>query len=70
MATAKTKTNDTTRESHKKPDWVAKSPRGNGEKSRLERVGAGWSREDGGICVRLIGKQVIDNDLYLYPISE
>ena len=33
----------------------------------LNRIGAGWSRPDGGVCVRLDGKQLIENDLYLFP---
>jgi hypothetical protein len=37
---------------------------------RLERIGAAWSREDGGICLRLHGTQVIAEDIYLYPADD
>ena len=50
-----------------KPDWIAKTPKGLREGQRLERVGVAWNREDGGIGLRLAGKQVIENDIYLYP---
>ena len=45
------------------PDWVVKSPRG----SRLQHIGVAWNREDGGIGIRLSGKQLVDEDIYLYP---
>lgn len=69
MNNAETQTKDASRENGKKPDWVVKTPRSTGRNSRLERVGVAWNREDGGICARLVGKQVIDGDLYLYPIT-
>lgn len=50
-----------------KPDWIAKSPRGFGRNQRLERVGVAWNREDGGIGIRLVGKQIVEGDIYLYP---
>lgn len=49
------------------PDWIVKAPRGQGRNSYLERIGAAWSREDGGIGIRLTGKQLIEDDIYLYP---
>ncbi|GAB5470462.1 MAG: hypothetical protein Kilf2KO_34920 [Rhodospirillales bacterium] len=49
------------------PDWIAKCPKQIGRKERLERVGAAWRREDGGICLRLHGTQIISEDIYLYP---
>lgn len=65
-------TNQTTvEESDNKPDWTVKTARGYGRKQRLETVGAAWNREkDGGICIRLIGKQLIENDLYIYPLDK
>lgn len=51
----------------KKPDWIVKAPQNGGKTSRFERIGAAWSRDDGGVCIRLVGKQVIDTDVYLYP---
>jgi hypothetical protein len=48
----------------KKPDWIVKTPRN----SKLERIGAGWSRdEDGGVFVRLVGDQLVTGPLYLFP---
>lgn len=59
-----------TRDTGNGPDWVAKSPRQTGRQERLERIGAGWNREDGGICVRLSGTQLITGDVYLYPVDD
>lgn len=50
-----------------RPDWVVKAPRGYGKQARLERIGAAWNREDGGIGIRLAGKQLVEDDIYLYP---
>lgn len=58
-------TNPTTSDS-KLPDWVVKTPNGSG---RLERIGVAWNRDDNGLCVRLVGRQLIDQDLYIYPIK-
>lgn len=50
------------------PDWIAKAAKQVGRKERLERVGAAWNRpEDGGICLRLHGTQIVTEDIYLYP---
>ena len=49
------------------PDWIAKSARGFGRNQRLERIGVAWTRADGGIGVRLVGKQLVEGDIYLYP---
>jgi hypothetical protein len=54
----------------KTPDWIVKTPKGYGRKERLERIGAAWNREDGGICIRVYGTQVISADIYLFPLSE
>lgn len=53
-----------------RPNWVVKAPTGTGEKQRLERIGAAWDRDDGGVCVRLIGTQIVSQDLYIYPVEE
>ena len=50
-----------------RPDWIVKAPRGQGRNSFLERIGGAWNREDGGIGIRLAGKQIIEDDIYLYP---
>lgn len=65
-----TKAPSIAREPGNQPDWVVKTPKGSGRKDRLERVGAAWDREDGGICLRLIGTQIVNEDLYLFPIQE
>lgn len=52
------------------PNWIAKAPRGEGRKQKLQRIGAAWNRDDGGICIRLYGTQVIPGDVYLYPNEE
>ena len=50
------------------PDWIAKAVKQIGRKEKLERVGAAWNREeDGGICLRLHGTQIVTEDIYLYP---
>ncbi len=54
---------------NKKPDWTVKTPKGSGSNQRLQPVGAGWSRDDGGICIRLSGTQVVEHDLYIYQID-
>jgi len=54
-------------ENGNKPDWIAKTPKGLRENQRLERVGVAWNREDGGIGIRLVGTQIVENDIYLYP---
>lgn len=52
------------------PDWVVKTPKGYGRKAKLERIGVAWNRaNDGGICVRLAGTQIIAEDIYLFPIN-
>ena len=67
MTTNDTTQNETQGKSRKRPDWVAKTQKGHGRNSYLERVGAAWNREDGGICLRLIGTQIVAEDIYLYP---
>lgn len=51
----------------KQPDWTVKTAKGYGRDQRFITVGAAWDREDGGICIRLTGTQIVENDLYLYP---
>ena len=58
--------NQTENKNGRSPDWVVKAPKG----SRLERIGVAWDREDGGICMRLAGKQIIDEDIYIYPMID
>ena len=67
MTTTNSQTKDAAREPAQKPDWIAKAAKGYGRKSRLECIGAAWNREDGGVCLRLVGTQIVDGDIYLYP---
>lgn len=53
-----------------KPNWVVKAPIIRGQQSRLEQIGVAWNRKDGGIGLRPTGKQLIDGDIYLYPITD
>lgn len=67
MTTTNQNTNQNRTNPPQKPDWIVKSPNQRSRNTRLERVGAAWNRDDGGVCIRLIGKQVVDTDIYLYP---
>lgn len=62
-----TQSNQTAREPGTRPHWIAKAPKTIGRTQRLERIGVAWNRDDGGICLRLYGTQVIGEDVYLYP---
>lgn len=69
------KLNDRTRPSEKRearqlPDWIIKASRPSDRKGRLERIGAAWSRDDGGICLRFHGTQIIGSDIYLFPAED
>ena len=70
MSTTKPKTTETNVRQGTKPDYVVKSRRGYGRNAPFLRVGAAWSRENGGICVRLDGTQLVENDLYLFPMDQ
>ncbi|MBO6655893.1 MAG: hypothetical protein JJ934_03315 [Pseudomonadales bacterium] len=54
-----------------KPEWIGKQYRiirvENGLKTRKERIAVGWNRPDGSIALRFSGKQIVENDIYLYP---
>lgn len=60
MSTTNTNTQDTRTDNGNQPDWVAKSPRGQGRNQRLERIGVAWNRDDGGVCLRLVGTQIVN----------
>lgn len=61
---------DNSQDQSKKPHWTVKTPKGYGRDQRFITVGAAWNRDDGGICIRLTGTQIIENDLYIYEIDE
>ena len=67
MTTNTNTQNETQGKSGNRPDWIAKAQKGQGRNSYLERVGAAWNRDDGGICLRLVGTQIVREDIYLYP---
>ncbi|MCP5366732.1 MAG: hypothetical protein H6907_10000 [Hyphomicrobiales bacterium] len=67
--TTTTQNPETRSDNGNQPDWVAKSPRGTGRNQRLERIGVAWTRDDGGLCLRLVGTQIVDEDIYLYPLN-
>lgn len=56
---------------HNGPDYIAMQYRvvrvEDGWKTRKERIGAAFSNANGSICFRPTGRQVIENDVYLFP---
>jgi len=49
------------------PDWIVKTSKGQGRNARFERIGAAWNRtDDGGICIRLCGTQIVSEDIYVF----
>lgn len=52
-----------------KPDFVAKKQEGFGKNVSFVRIGAAWSREDGGLYLKLHGTQIIDGPIYLFPVQ-
>ena len=39
----------------------------NGKRTDYEIIGVAWSREDGGLYVKLYGTQVLDHGFYAFP---
>lgn len=58
-------------QSYSGPDYIAMQYRevkvADGWKTRKERVGAAFNNANGSICFRPTGRQVIENDIYLFP---
>jgi hypothetical protein len=56
------------------PDYIAMQYRqvriGDGWKTKKERIGAAFNNENGSICFRPTGQQVIENDIYLFPTDQ
>ena len=69
MTSTEKKQTEPQAENGNRPDWVAKTSKGYGRKARFERVGAAWNRDDG-ICVRLAGVQIVNEDIYLFPAGQ
>ncbi|GJM04762.1 MAG: hypothetical protein DHS20C09_07530 [marine bacterium B5-7] len=67
-----TKSNTTENENNQ-PDYTAKQYRvirvEDGWKSRAETIGAVWKTEKG-LMFRPSGKQIIENDMYFFPIEK
>ena len=69
MTTTNNQDRAPTQETDNQPHYVALTAKGESRKSKLERIGVAWNREDGGIGIRLTGTQIIGSDIYLYPID-
>ena len=54
-----------------RPDFVAKQYRlirvEDGWRLRKERIGVAWKSDNGSICLRPSGVQVIEGDVHLFP---
>ena len=65
------KTNSTQESDYQAPDFIAMQYRhvrlDDGWKTRKERIGAAYENDNGAICFRPAGRQVIENDIYLFP---
>ena len=72
--TTETQTSTPKNGEDKRPDWIARQYRviriEDGWKTRKERIGVAFNREDGGICFRPTGQQVIEGDVYFYPYED
>ena len=57
-----------------KPDYIAMQYRvvriEDGLRTRKERIGAAFTNANGSICFRPSGRQIIDNDVYLFPNND
>ena len=55
------------------PDYIAMQYREirtqDGWKTRKERIGAAFRKEFGAICFRPAGQQIIEGDIYLFPVE-
>jgi len=53
------------------PDYIARQYRmvrtDNGWQTRKERIGVAWEGDNGFICFRPAGQQLIEGDVYFYP---
>ncbi|MCB1838733.1 MAG: hypothetical protein KDI61_00525 [Alphaproteobacteria bacterium] len=58
------------KKSNPRPDKIARIKQGSGKSASFETVGVAWTREDGSLYFKPYGKQVIDQPIYLFDISE
>jgi hypothetical protein len=60
--------------SDNRPDYVAVCypmiRLSNGWRRRKAVIGAAWKNDKGAICFRPSGKQVIEDDIYLFPAND
>lgn len=42
----------------------------NGKRTEFETLGVAWARDDGGLYIKLHGKQIIDSGFYAFPIKD
>ena len=58
----------------KRPDYIVKQYRyvrvEDGLKLRKETVAVGWQNDNGSITIRPNGRQIIENDIYLFPTDK
>lgn len=56
------------------PDYIAMQYRvlrtESGWKPKKERIGAAFNNANGSICFRPTGRQLIENDIYLFPAND
>ena len=57
-----------------RPDYIAKQYRvvriEDGWRTRKERIGVAWKADNNAIVFRPSGAQVIEGDIYFYPIED
>lgn len=63
--------NTTAEKEDKRPDFVVRQYRyirlEDGMKLRKETIGGAWLNENGSITLRPNGRQIVEQDLYLFP---
>ncbi len=75
MSTENTQNNPSTSENSdsNQPDYIAMQYRvvriEDGWRTRKERIGAAWKGDKNSVCFRPSGKQIIEGDVYLYPVE-
>lgn len=42
----------------------------NGKRTDFETLGVAWERDDGGLYIKLHGKQIIESGFYAFPIKD
>tara|TARA_B100001989_G_scaffold225621_1_gene180762 strand:- start:872 stop:1093 length:222 start_codon:yes stop_codon:yes gene_type:complete len=62
--------NNTQNKGNTKPTHNICKSVGHGKNSSLETIGAAWSRDDGGLYIKLHGTQIIEGGFYAFPINK